>query len=77
VASQVGEVAIQGRCPFPAPPSPKPKLCSGSSVEKKSLSTNENTDIFYGLVKTTQRDISIVAETGTFQMWYDIEGRGS
>jgi hypothetical protein len=27
--------------------------CGGSSVEKKSLSTNENTDIFYGLVKTT------------------------
>jgi hypothetical protein len=27
--------------------------CGGSSVEKKSLSTNENTDIFYSLVKTT------------------------
>jgi hypothetical protein len=44
------------RCPFPRAPIPKTEIvhpCGGSSLEKKSLSTNENTDIFYGLVKTT------------------------
>jgi len=46
----------KGRCPFPRAPIPKTEIvhpCGGSSVEKKSLSTNENTDLFYGLVKTT------------------------
>ena len=56
--NQAGEVAIHyrdHRLVFRAP-IPKTEIvhpCGGSSVEKKSLSTNENTDLFYGLVKTT------------------------
>jgi len=45
--------------------------CGGSSLEKKPPSTNDNTDIFLGMVKLQPRDISIVAKTGTFLLWYD------
>jgi hypothetical protein len=64
----------KGRCPFPRAPIPKTEIvhpCGGSSVEKKSLSTNENTDIFIGMVKRQPGDISMVAKMGTFLMWYD------
>jgi hypothetical protein len=64
----------KGRCPFPRAPIPKTEIvhpCGGSSVEKKSLSANENADLFCGLVNLQPGDISIVAETGTFLMWYD------
>jgi hypothetical protein len=42
-----------------------------SSMEKKSLSTHENADLFLGMVKLQPEDISIVAKMGTFLMWYD------
>jgi hypothetical protein len=40
-------------------------------MEKKSLSTHENADLFLGMVKLQPEDISIVAKMGTFLMWYD------
>ena len=46
--------------------------CGGSSVEKKSLPTHEDADVFLGMVKLQPRDISIVAKTGTFLLWYDM-----
>ena len=35
-------------------------------MEKKSLSTHENADLFLGMVKLQPEDISIVAKMGTF-----------
>jgi hypothetical protein len=64
----------KGRCPFPRAPFPKTEIvhpCGGSSVEEKSLPTHEDADVFLGMVKLQPRDISIVAKTGTFLMWYD------
>jgi len=40
-------------------------------VEKKSISANENADLFCGLVKLQPGDIPIVDNTGTFLLWYD------
>jgi len=40
-------------------------------VEKKSISANENADLFCGLVNLQLGDISIVHNTGTFLLWYD------
>jgi hypothetical protein len=46
--------------------------CGGSSVEKESLSTHEDADLFLGLVKLQTGDTSIVENTGTFLLWYDM-----
>ena len=64
----------KGRCPFPRAPIPKTKIVHSrcrSSVEKKPLPTNENADVFIGMVKRQPRDISMVDKTGTFLLWYD------
>jgi hypothetical protein len=46
-------------------------------MEKKSLSTHENADLFLGMVKLQPEDISIVAKMGTFLMWYDTDTPGA
>src|SRR5439155_15244610 len=50
-------------------------LCR-SSLEKKPLSTDEDTSFFFGMVKPQPGDISIVDKPGTFLMWYDTGGGG-
>jgi hypothetical protein len=40
-------------------------------VEKKPLPTNENADVFIGMVKRQPGDISMADKTGTFLLWYD------
>ena len=62
------------RCPFPRAPIPKSKILRAlcrSSLEKKPLSTDEDTSFFFGMVKPQPGDISIVDKPGTFLMWYD------
>ena len=64
----------KGRCPFPRAPIPETEILlprAGSSVEKKSLSTHENTDLFLGMVKLQPGDTSIVEKPGTFPLWYE------
>jgi hypothetical protein len=42
------------RCPFPRAPIPETQILhpgAGSSVEKKSISANENAGLFCGVVK--------------------------
>src|SRR4029077_16489772 len=59
----------KGRCPFPRAPIPETKIVHSrcrSSMEKKSLSTHENADLFLGMGKLQPEDISIVAKMGTF-----------
>ena len=46
-------------------------------MEKKSLPTHENADLFCGVVKLQPGDISIVAKTGTFLLWYDISPKNA
>jgi hypothetical protein len=61
-------------CPFPRAPIPKTEImhpCGGSSVEKESLSTHEDADLFLGMVKLQTGDTSIVDKAGTFLLWYD------
>ena len=66
----------RGAAPSPAPPSPKPRSCfRGSSVEKESLSTHEDADLFLGMVKLQPGDTSIVDKAGTFLLWYDSRSR--
>jgi hypothetical protein len=43
-------------------------------VEKKPLPTNENADVFIGMVKRQPGDISMADKTGTFLLWYDKRG---
>ncbi|HLO08372.1 MAG TPA: hypothetical protein VK198_17115, partial [Terriglobales bacterium] len=42
-----------------------------SSVEKESLSTHEDADLFLGMVKLQPGATSIVDKAGTFLLWYD------
>jgi len=53
----------KGRCPFPRAPIPNPEIVPAfrpSPVEKKPLSTDEDTSFFFGLVKL---------QPGTFLLW--------
>src|SRR5437870_290612 len=66
--------ARERRCPFPRAPIPKSKILRAlcrSSLEKKPLSTYEDTSFFFGMVKPQPGDISTVEKMGTLLLWYD------
>jgi hypothetical protein len=61
---------------LPRSPIPEIKILfrhGGSSVEKESLSTPEDADLFLSLVILEPEDASTVHEPETFPLWYDIE----